>query len=333
LDGGNEWFPFDTDIQIGELKELDLAYSNNTLSFEFVALEFSDPQNNQLQYILENHEDDWVDAQKNGFARYSNVPAGNYVFKVRSSNSDGIWNEVPATINIKIRKPWWQTWWFYALCLLAISSVIYGVVWYRLQQALKMERMRVKISSDLHDDVGSILAGLTMQTEILAITANEERQTKLNRVSEMSRNAMSRMRDTVWAIDARKDKLKNLLDRVREHAIEALELKNIQFDLNTEGISTDKKMSSQVRQNLYLICKEAITNTAKHSNGDRMEIMFASFGRNGILLTIHDNGEIDSNKMKTSGLGLSNIRMRAEEIGAGLEINTDNGFSIQLVLQ
>jgi len=322
--------PFGTEKQVGETEELNLAHYNNTLSFDFVALEYSDPKNNQLQYQLENHEEDWVDAEKNGFARYSNLPPGNYAFKIKASNSDGIWNDSIHTIRINIQKPWWQTWWFYTLCLLAVSSIIYGIFWSRLQQALKLERMRVKISSDLHDDVGSILAGLTMQTEILAITANEERQPKLNRVSELSRSAMSRMRDTVWAIDARKDKLKNLLDRVREHASEALELKNISFDLKMTDISLDKKMSSQMRQNLYLICKEAITNTAKHSNGDSMEISFSKHGRNGIELSIFDNGKIDKSKMKTSGLGMSNIQMRAKEIGAKLEIKMDNGFLIRL---
>jgi len=324
--------PFETAKQIGELKELLLDYDENTLSFDFVALEYSDPENNRLQYQLENHEDDWVDAEKNGFARYSNLPPGDYLFKIKASNSDGVWNEQAYSLNIAIKKPWWQTWWFYTISLFFISAIIYSIAMYRLQQALKIERIRVKISSDLHDDVGSVLAGLTMQTEILMQTASEERQPKLQRISEMSRNAMSRMRDTVWAIDARKDKFKNLLDRIREHATETLEVKDIHFELKIIDVSLDKNMPTQIRQNLYLICKEAITNTAKHSNGDNCQITFQKHGRNGMQLIIQDNGSIKSNVLKSSGLGLSNLRMRAKEIGAKLEINTDNGFFIQLTI-
>ena len=143
---------------------------------------------------------------------------------------------------------------------------------------------------------------------------------------------MSRMRDTVWAIDARKDKFKNLLDRIQEHAAETLEVKDIHFELKIVDVSLDKNMPTQIRQNLYLICKEAITNTAKHSNGDNCQITFQKHGRNGMQLIIQDNGSIKSNVLKNSGLGLSNLQMRAKEIGAKLKINTDNGFFIQLTI-
>jgi len=171
-----------------------------------------------------------------------------------------------------------------------------------------------------------------MQSEILALTASQEQQPKLQRISELSRNAMSKMRDTVWAIDSRKDKFKNLLDRIQDHAIETLELKNILFDLKIVDISLDKKLTTRIRQNLYLISKEAITNTAKHSNGDKLQITFTKHGRTGIELTIHDNGNLKNKEIKTSGLGLSNIRMRSNEINAKLEINSDKGFLIRLTI-
>lgn len=323
---------FETTPQIGELETLDLSYQNNTVSLNFVSLEYSDPSNNQLQYHLENHEEDWVLAEENGFARYSNLPPGNYVFKVRAANSDGLWNETPRSLKINIQTPWWRTWWFYLSCILIIGGIIYGILMYRLQQALKIERMRVRISSDLHDDVGSLLAGLTMQTELLEITATKSRQPKLKRISELSRSAMSRMRDTVWAIDARKDKLKNLLDRIREHASETLELKNIAFELTIKDLAFEKNVPTQIRQNLYLICKEAITNTAKHSTGNQLKIQFSKHQRKGILLTIHDNGEVKKSTHQSAGLGLSNMHLRAEQIKGKLEISVDDGFLIRLYL-
>ncbi|MFK8008625.1 MAG: triple tyrosine motif-containing protein [Saprospiraceae bacterium] len=320
------------DQQIGELENLSLKHFENTISFDFVALEYSDPENNQLKYKLENHDEDWVDAEKNGFARYPSLPFGNYIFKLKAANSDGVWNEEIKTLNIFIATPWWRTWWFYTFCILAISGIIYGVSMYRLQQALKIERLRVKISSDLHDDVGGLLAGLMMQSELLEITGTEERKPKLQRISDLSRKAMSRMRDTVWAIDSRKDKFKNLLDRIREHAAETLELKNIEWDLQVDNIPLEKNINSQLRQNIYLICKEAITNVAKHSNGDQLNIKFEKYGRKGIYLSIHDNGKVPEKNLNSSGLGMSNLQMRADQIGAKLNINKENGFLITLIL-
>ncbi|MEL6720759.1 MAG: ATP-binding protein, partial [Bacteroidota bacterium] len=91
-------------------------------------------------------------------------------------------------------------------------------------------------------------------------------------------------------------------------------------------------MPTNIRQNLYLICKEAITNAAKHSNGDRMQIQFKKHGRNGIQLTIHDNGKVVEKAHKTTGLGMSNMTMRAEQIGGKLKVNVANGFLIEVTL-
>ena len=316
--------------QIGELRSISLPYQQNTISFSFAALEYSDPKNNQFQYQLVNHESNWVDAGNRGFARYSNLPHGYYTFKVKAANSDGIFEDIPYELKVHIQTPWYKSIWFYIAIVLAITAIIYGVFRYRLEQALKIERMRVKISSDLHDDVGSLLAGLAMKSEILEVTATEARKPQLQRIGELSRSAMSRMRDTVWAIDARKDKLENLLDRIREHAMETLELKGMAFDLQVENLALTKTLTSQVRQNLYLICKEAITNATKHSNGDHMHIQFSKYGRNGLALTIHDNGKVAAKNYKTTGLGMSNMTMRAEQINAKLEVDPSDGFTIRL---
>jgi signal transduction histidine kinase len=173
---------------------------------------------------------------------------------------------------------------------------MYAIFQYRLEQALKVERLRVKISSDLHDDVGGMLSGLAMQTELLEMTANEETKPKLARVAEMSRSAMSRMRDTVWAIDARKDTLADLLDRMREHAEETLASQNIQYGINVNRLELDRVLTTD--------------------------------GADGFALSIHDNGKVTTKNYKTTGAGLNNMRMRATSIGATFSINTDDGYLV-----
>ncbi len=216
-----------------------------------------------------------------------------------------------------------------ALYGLTLGGLIYAWFWYRLQQALKIERMRVQISSDLHDDVGTLLAGLAMQSEALELTAQEKDKSKLKRISEISRNAMAHMRDTVWAIDARKDKLENLLDRMREHAEETLTPRDIRFDMQVDNLSLKQNLSTNIRQNLYLIFKEAVTNAAKHTNGDTLTVSLKKSGE-GFEMRISDNGQVIEKTYKTTGLGTSNMQMRAEKIDGKLEINRENGFCVTL---
>lgn len=318
-----------TERQAEVLESLDLPFDQNTLSFEFVALEFSNPLANQFQYRLVGYDDQWVKSGTRGFARYANLPPGQYTFEVLAANSDGVWSTAPKSLKIFIQTPFYKTWWFYLLCGLTLGGLIYAWFWYRLQQALKIERMRVQISSDLHDDVGTLLAGLAMQSEALELTAQEKDKSKLKRISEISRNAMAHMRDTVWAIDARKDKLENLLDRMREHAEETLTPRDIRFDMQVDNLSLKQNLSTNIRQNLYLIFKEAVTNAAKHTNGDTLTVSLKKSGE-GFEMRISDNGQVIEKTYKTTGLGTSNMQMRAEKIGGKLEINRENGFCVTL---
>jgi ligand-binding sensor domain-containing protein/two-component sensor histidine kinase len=314
---------------LNEKESLTFNYQDNTLSFRFVALDYSDPEANEYYYQMEGYDDKRVYAGTRNFVRYPNLPAGDYTFKVWATNSDKVLNEVPKVLSLIIIPPIYQRWWFYLLCLIVISAIMYAIFQYRLEQALKVERLRVKISSDLHDDVGGMLSGLAMQTELLELTANEERKPKLARVAEMSRTAMSRMRDTVWAIDARKDTLADLVDRMREHAEETLPSRNIQHAINVNRLELDRVLATDVRQSLYLIYKEAITNTAKHSNGDTVNVDLTR-GETDFTMSIHDNGTVIAKGYKTTGAGQSNMRMRAASIGATLTVITDDGYRIIL---
>lgn len=311
---------------------LKFAYRENTLSFEFVALDYGDPSANEFYYQLEGYDDVRVAAGDNNFVRYPNLPPGQYVFKVWATNADGIIHDVPRVVALRVIPPFTRTIWFYLLCVLFTSALIYGVFQYRLEQALKVERLRVKISSDLHDDVGGMLSGLAMQSELLEIDLPDDPGPALSRISDISRQAMSRMRDTVWAIDARKDRVENLLDRIREHAAETLDARGIGYVIQTNGLDPKVELATDVRQNLYLICKEAITNVAKHSNGDRVMIKLSNLPEDETFaMLIQDNGQVATKDYVTSGLGRSNMEMRARAIGAKLELFAGpEGFQVKL---
>lgn len=200
------------------------------------------------------------------------------------------------------------------------------------RQRQLVEELRTKLSADLHDEVGSVLSGLAMQAEILECTVAESQRERVRRLAEMSRQAMAQMRDTVWALDARKDNWGGLVDRLHDHAAELLEPRQIAFSIEIEGINRQKQLNAEVRQHLYLIGKEAITNAAKHSNGDQLQIRLRQDG-DMLEMFIQDNGQLQpGERLSRSGLGLSNIALRAKALGASLNIQQQNGFGISLCL-
>ena len=216
---------------------------------------------------------------------------------------------------------------FIIVVLLGIMLFIRLYYRNKFQRALQIAQLRTKISNDLHDDVGSILTGLAMQSEVLEQTAKDTDKNRLSKIAASSRSAMSRMRDAVWAMDAQKDNWQSLLDRMQEFAAETLSLKDIQFNLNTIGIKTDQNLSGDLRQNLYLIFKEAITNVVKHTEASQVNVSLNNQG-NTFEMSIQNDGLLEKKEYKTTGLGLESMKKRAERIDGQLTISEEENFQI-----
>lgn len=123
---------FDKPFPIAEKKTLSLSYHENFFSFEFAALDYSAPEKNQYAYQMEGVSKAWVYSGHRRYVSYTNLDAGEYTFKVKGSNNDGIWNENATTIKITIIPPIWKTWWAYLLYIVLIVGSSISIVQYRL---------------------------------------------------------------------------------------------------------------------------------------------------------------------------------------------------------
>ncbi len=215
--------------------------------------------------------------------------------------------------------------------LFFIGFITFGLTYLKQRnakrEAKKTEAFRSKLSSDLHDDVGSILTGLTMQTELLEMHVGESNRHHFEKIGEMSRSAMSRMRDTVWAIDSRKDKINDLVDRMLDFSNDALAPAGKRLIFENKINNIEQKIKPSVRQALYLIYKEALTNSIKHSPGKEVNTKLSMDG-NIIKMEISDENQGLSRDIQTSGTGISNMQMRAEKLGGHFSYRIDDGFHI-----
>ncbi len=219
-------------------------------------------------------------------------------------------------------------WFIIAAILGGLGFVIFYLTTQFKQKIAKqqaVEKLRTKISADLHDDVGSLLTGLAMQSEILGKNAPENISAKLERVSDLSRSAMLKMRDAVWVMDARKDNWQSLVDRINEFASEHLSVKELSYKLAQSNTSKEEEIEGATRQHLYLIVKEAIANIIKHSNANTVNIDLSK-SKSEIALSIKDNGKVEN--QGTAGLGVSNMKQRIQELRGRITINTQDGYEI-----
>ena len=323
---------FDSLIQWNQQPQnLSLRHDNNFVSFDFNGISVHSPHKLLYSYQLEGWSDRWSLESPDNTAVFGTLEPGSYVFKVKAKHQQGEWS-LPIEYAFTIRPPWWKSilaYIIYALALLGILGLIINSQIRKARWRIQiLEEIRTNISLDLHDDVGTVMSGVAMQAEYLAAAEPEDIKAEMTQISEMSREAIEKMRDIVWALNPRKDKFENLIDRMHSFAEVILGNSKFNYTFDVKDIVGEKFISPELRRTIYLIFKEAVQNIYKHSNGNLVNI---SLGRNkdGFSLSIFDNGHGTSN-INTDGLGISNMRIRAEKNGVDFQIIKKGGFTIQL---
>ncbi|MEN8120863.1 MAG: SpoIIE family protein phosphatase [Bacteroidota bacterium] len=171
-----EYFP---DTIIHQKKQINLNYDQNFISFEFAALDYSDPKRNRYAYMLVGVDKEWIYTDyKDRKSKYTNLAPGKYTFRVKASNNDGIWNEEGVSLTIIITPPFWKTWWFYTLEVIACLLLIFAFIKYR-------ERKIQKEKERLEKTVEERTQEVRQQNEEIK-TQNEEIKTQSELVNEQN---------------------------------------------------------------------------------------------------------------------------------------------------
>lgn len=320
----------------GEPTELILDHKKNFLSFEFSSLDYTDPQDNQYSYILEGLQDEWqVTESSSRSATYTDLRPGTYIFKVRGSNSDGVWSENYASIKIKILYPFWETWWFITLMIILLAAFIYYLGTMRTKNLLAIEKIKSKLAADLHDNIGSGLTEISILSEVASRKNSSEQKisgSELNKISDISRQLVDNMSDIVWVVNPSRDSLHDLILRLKDNYSELLTSMGISFKSKNLETLKEVKLPMDVKQNLYLIFKEAINNSIKHSKCKH--ITLESNLRNDVLeISLTDDGNGFDETIHSKGNGLRNMEKRAAQIKGRIKIKSsvNSGTSIRFI--
>jgi len=322
-------YKFSIPSQPSQLKSVTLNHDHSFFSIEFAAQEFMAPEKIQYAYKLTGFDEGWVYIGNRNFASYTNLDPGQYTFEVKAANPDGFWSNESATLVINIKPPFWHMWWFTTLVIIAAGALLLAIHRYRLAQSLKLERLRTKIASDLHDEVGSSLTKISIFSDLVQTDVDEkEKRNYLVSIGNLSREIVGTMSDIVWSIDNKNDTVGALLIRMKDFATEVLQAKNIDLTFTVSHLDETKILEPALKQNLYLIFKESINNIVKHAQATQVIVRISN--QNQFILQIEDNGIGFSEKAKNTGNGLRNMQRRAKAIEGLFTINTLQGTSLTL---
>ena len=305
-----------------------LNYNQNYLKFIYSGINLSAPEKILYKYRLVGVDQDWVESKEDNI-QYTSLDDGSYTFEVKARNEWGYWSQ-PAELAFIINPAWWETWWFRLLVLSTLGFLLWLAFQYRLNYLLKLERLRTKIASDLHDEVGSLLTQISINVDSLSYTKEEnKRKEKTNFIRAKSSEVIGIMSDVIWSIDSRNDTLESLADRIHNFGSSFLQQKNISLNFSSEITNPQKSLKPDFRQNIMMIVKEAINNAVKYSDCSKIDIKITSKNDNFELLVVDNGKGLDFEKLR-KGNGLKNMNMRAEIIKAVIEFTNKNGLHIKI---
>ncbi len=287
--------------------------------FNFCGLSFTAPERVKFRWRLGNLEKNWVEGGSRRSATYSFLPPGSYRFEVTACNSDGVWNEQPATIELMVLPYFWQRLWFKIAMILLAFGIAVGIYTVRVSRVRALERLRLRIARDLHDEVGANLGSINLLAQMMEQSPSSSDATQVRGIAVQT---IDTLRDIIWFIDPQHDKLSDLVHRLEETA--RVMLGAVQYRFEQSGDFQSANLSLAFRRNVPPLFKETLHNILKHSHATEVSI-FVGRKAEQFQFSVRDNGIGFDPLQKNSGNGLRNLRKRSAEIGGSMEIQSSPG--------
>ncbi|MGN6532582.1 MAG: two-component regulator propeller domain-containing protein [Ginsengibacter sp.] len=323
--------PFKADTS--ELMSFDEDVNN--FMFKWAVMDFNNPLNNRYYYRLQGIDKDWRFAGKKGEIEFASLSSGNYTLLLKGANANGIEASKILKLRFEIEQPFWRTWSFIVFLFFAIAVIFYFFYRYRVQQLLELQKLRNKISLDLHDDLGSTLSSISILSGIAIMEKkNADASGILSEIKESSISMLEKMDDIVWSINPKNDSLESLFLRIRAFAAKLFEAKEINYKIKIDESIKHVHLQMEYRQHIYLILKEAVNNLVKYSECTEAEIA-VSCDASILKIVIKDNGKgYDPDKEK-QGNGINSMKKRAADMKSKIEINSkiNSGTTITLMVK
>lgn len=313
------------------IEPIILPYEDNELRFTYAAASYISPENNSYQVKLEGFDENWSTWNFETQKDYTNIPEGLYIFRVRSQNIYEVAG-ITDSIEFEILPPWYRTWWAYLLYTIAFTGILYVIYRIRIKQILRVQRIRNNIASDLHDEVSATLSSISYFAQaIKSDNMKGDKNRFVDLIANSAGDAKEKITDIVWAINPEHDDWQGFLSKCRRHASDLLESKNMNYSLKIDEYIPGK-LDMQLRQHLWLIYKEMITNAVRHSGADQLDVIL-KYEDGKLILVVQDDGTgMDIDHVK-KGNGLVNIHKRADAIGADITLKTSEGYGTRWKLK
>jgi ligand-binding sensor domain-containing protein/signal transduction histidine kinase len=321
-----------TDDEENPSLALTLPPGLGEIEIHYTGLSFAAPQQIRFRYRLDGLDKDWSEAATRRAAYFHRLPPGEFVFHVSACNADGVWSRA-AALKFAVLPHFWETGWFPVTAGTALLAGTIGLVSLavrgrykrrlaRLEMQHAVERERLRISQDMHDDIGGILTRVSIMSDVgeSAPDGNETARGQFGRIGKQVRSAVQSLDEIVWATNPKNDNLRRFADYVGLFADEFFENTPVRCWQEIPTDLPEQPLRADVRHDIFLAVKEAFNNVLKHSEATEVWLRLTVEAR-FVRLAIDDNGRgFRPAAVAGNGSGLNNMQERLTECGGKAEI-------------
>lgn len=311
--------------------------------------DYPDPKNRAFSFLLEGYQQNWTKPVSDPSFTYRNLPPGHYRLLVIYSNPSKVSGNPIELLRFEIKPAFWQTIWFLMLMLILVVSITIYVVKRiqairfsnrirALEQEHALEKERLRISQDMHDEIGASLTRISILSELAMKESSNYTDTSgtVSKIAEISGNAVDELSEIIWAMNPKNDSLDSFVAYVRRYTYTYLEETGIVVQFHFPDEIPSVPMSSELRRNLFLTLKEGLHNIVKHAAASCVTLSLKVTNKSPEL-TLKDNGHgFDPDAAGKSGNGLTNMKKRIEACGGTYKLISSPGngtticFSVSL---
>jgi len=328
--------------------ELKVNPSQNLIEINYTAFDYMYAEGMRFRYMLEGLDDRWTNAGTRRTAYFSHLPFGEYTFRVAAANRNGVWDEKGASIRIVVLRPFYRTYWFYSLLVLAAVGAFAAVYLVRVRQLKAMndaradftkqlietqESERQRIALELHDSIGQSLVVIRNRALMGLNTPDKVERVldQMQEISEASAAALQETREIAHNLHPYQIKHLGLPTALRSLVTDVGASSGIEF--NTEITEEALELPEETAINIYRIAQECLNNIVRHSEAQRADLELRRTGRS-LLLSIRDHGKGFDRTASRPGLGLNGISERAAMIGGSIKVESrpGKGTAVELLV-
>jgi signal transduction histidine kinase/ligand-binding sensor domain-containing protein len=293
----------------------------------FSALDYAHPEKVNYSYRIPQVSDGWVDLADRNFINLIGLAPGSYTVEVKAFIENGEQTDI-RQLALYVEPKWYQTIFFKIFLVVAIVALVAAFYRYRIGQIRKQMQIRRDIATDLHDDIGSTLNSAKIFAHLAR--KDENRDSNLKMVEQTLTDASGGLRDIIWLLDDSRDTYGDFVERINRFAGPIASAQHIELKAIMDPDLADRPLSKQEKKTFFLIAKEAINNSIKHSGCSKITYEIKPDGDKHTLI-VSDNGK-GFTPGPSTGNGLGNMRYRAEKIGYMATIDSSPGNGVTVIL-